>query len=319
MKLITTTICLLAFAAASQAAPVTGPWAFDPSSLATILTGANTASPTVGDGTSNSADSAGIYASFPTITLSNNGNKITLTGSVTVAGILTNASNNQIRAGLYNHNASSDTTGWLGYFGSQGALQPVNSNIAGRIYERTNPNTTWFMSSSSGSAVATNNPAGGPGVELTDGTYNFSLSIEQVAGGLQISTSIIRASDSTNFVNFSYLDTTPSTTSFDRVGFLIGNGLDADLAQFSNIDVTYSDAPATPISILSAGFNGAAFDLVVSGFDITKQYVLKRSANLQDSFPTTAAGPFTPTDVTNTVSDLAPPAGQAFYRVELVP
>ena len=75
-----------------------------------------------------------------------------------------------------------------------------------------------------------------------------------------------------------------------------------------------------PLRITSAGFNGAAFEMTVTGFDTSKQYVLKRSANLADEFPTQVGTAFTPAGVTDTVSDPTPPLpDDAFYRVEEAP
>jgi hypothetical protein len=73
--------------------------------------------------------------------------------------------------------------------------------------------------------------------------------------------------------------------------------------------------------ITDAGFNagGTAFEVTVTGLDTAKSYVLTRSADLQDGFPVTAFGPFTPASATETVSDPAPPAGEAFYRIEEAP
>jgi hypothetical protein len=47
---------------------------------------------------------------------------------------------------------------------------------------------------------------------------------------------------------YSFVDTAPPTTSFSVVGFLNGNAIDADQANFQNIDVTY-----TPFSAALTG------------------------------------------------------------------
>lgn len=196
----------------------------------------DTASPTVGDiGTANSADARSIWATMPTVTLANNGDMITLSGSVTLSGIDT--SHNQFRFGLFNVNGSTGDTGWLGYTGSHG-----HNTTGANLSERTNANTTWYMSGPT--TIAT---SAIPNTAFTDATYNFLLSLERVVGGLQINSSIIRTSDSTQFGLLNFLDPTVSTYTFDRVAFLIGNTLDADQAQFSNIDVTLIPEPSTAL------------------------------------------------------------------------
>jgi hypothetical protein len=76
---------------------------------------------------------------------------------------------------------------------------------------------------------------------------------------------------------------------------------------------------AAPLIVTDARFNGAAFELTVTGFDTAKTYLLKRSGDLQDGFPDTVGAPFTPASATDTVSDPTPPAGRAFYKVEEAP
>jgi hypothetical protein len=74
------------------------------------------------------------------------------------------------------------------------------------------------------------------------------------------------------------------------------------------------------MSVTDACFNGdGAFEVTVTGLDTSKEYVLKRSANLQDGFPIIALGPFTPASTTTTVADPTPPPGAAFYRIEKAP
>jgi hypothetical protein len=196
----------------------------------TPVSALNTASPSLGDGSTDSADQMSIYATFPTFTLANTGNTVTLSGSATLSGIVGAA--NQFRWGLYDVNGSSGDTGWLGYIGSCG-----HSTNSSNLLERSKPNTSWYMSSTGG-ATATIATAIAPGTGFTDGTYNFLLTLERIAAGIRINSSLIRASDSQQFGLHSFTDTTPQTYTFNRVGFLIGNTLDADQVQFSNIDVT---------------------------------------------------------------------------------
>ncbi len=91
---------------------------------------------------------------------------------------------------------------------------------------------------------------------------------------------------------------------------------------FTVDDISIAALVATDeLLITAAGFNagGTAFEVTVTGLDTAKSYVLTRSADLQDGFPVTAFGPWTPASATETVADPAPPSGEAFYRVEEAP
>ena len=239
----------------------------------TPVSGLDTASPTLGDGTPNSADAMSIYATIPTITLANVGDKVTLSGAASLSGIVGNP--NQFRWGIYSVNGSSDDTGWLGYMGNHG-----HATSAANLLERTNPNTSWYMSSLSGAAPTIASGIA-PATGFTDGTYNFLLTLERTASGIQIDSSIIRSSDSTQFGLITFEDTTPQTTTFDRVGILTGGVLDADLVQFSNIDVTFTAAPEAPPQITSfTGLGGGLWKLTLKGASNTG-YEFRSSATLE--------------------------------------
>ena len=238
-----TIVTSLVLGQAGHAALVTGTWT--KSQGTGPLTSENTASPVVGNGTSNSADAVGFHSAMPTITLAGIGDKVTLTGTVTLTGLVSGGVR-QFRWGLYDLNGSADATGWLGYFATQGSGTTV-----GELYERNTGNTSSYIS---GTGVSTTGgSAPGTGISFTDGTYSFSLEIEVVSTGYQVDSSIIRTSDSQNFGSVSLLDTTTQTDTFDRVGFLIGNALDADQATFSNIDVTFVPEPgSTTLGLIGA-------------------------------------------------------------------
>jgi hypothetical protein len=98
------------------------------------------------------------------------------------------------------------------------------------------------------------------------------------------------------------------------VNFLRSN--EGDQARCTLDDMSLSAGPpaAKPLRILDAGFNGAAFEMQVAGFDTEKQYQLKRSTDLENFSP--VGGPFTPAAETDTVSDPTPEGPKAFYRIE---
>lgn len=88
-----------------------------------------------------------------------------------------------------------------------------------------------------------------------------------------------------------------------------GNGL-----IFDNIGVTLFSEPFA-LNLIS--YNGTVVELEVGGLDTNKTYVLTRSVNLQDGFPTTVGSPFIPTESKLLLTDSYPPVSDSFfYRVE---
>jgi hypothetical protein len=293
------------------AAPVTGTW-IKVTGASMVLSNETTASPTWGDGNANNASASSIYSAFPLVTLTNPGDRITLSGSVELTGIAGGAEN--LRFGLYNANGKvpPDTTGWLGYFVQNGSGTGVV-----KLNERNNPNTGAFASATTGAAQITTGTAPGSGVNLNDGTYDFTFSIERNAeAGVLISTSLKRRSDAVEFGGTSFVDPSPQTFDFDRVAYLATSGLAADKLQMTNVDVTFTAAVPVPV-ITASGFVEGAFQISVEGMEPATSYVLKRSPDLL-SFPDTLGGAVTGA-TTHTFSDPSPPAGKAFYRIEVAP
>jgi hypothetical protein len=136
---------------------------------------------------------------------------------------------------------------------------------------------------------------------------------------LIITTSLVRVSDSLQFAGASFTDNTVNAGAFtfDRVGFQGTTDLNADKLQMNNIDVTFTAAAVLPPLITAYGFVGDAYEVFVERMTPSKTYVLKRSTNLS-SFPDTIGSPFTGAAV-NSFIDPTPPAGKAFYRIEVAP
>ncbi len=229
-------VLFVAMLAASWAAPVVGPWTL--STGTATLSNTNTASPTWGDGTVDNADASSVYSAFATATLATAGDKLVLSGSAEMFGIT--AGNEVFRFGLFNVNGSADTNGWLGYFLGNG-----NSATVPVLRERATGNTALFVSTTGASIVAAT--ASSPGSALTSATYTFNVTIERdAAGALQFTSSLRRASDSAEFGGLSFLDTTPLTYVFNRVGFLGTTNLNADKIQFTNVDATFTPGGVMP-------------------------------------------------------------------------
>ncbi|WP_193213401.1 hypothetical protein [Luteolibacter marinus] len=106
-----------------------------------------------------------------------------------------------------------------------------------------------------------------------------------------------------------YTLTVYQTRMYEGGAYAIFDGLRLDTAAI---------APA-PILVTGSGFNGAAFEMTVTGLDPSKRYLLKRSADLTDGYPARIGPPVAPADITATFTDPSPAGGRAFYRVEEAP
>lgn len=202
----------------------------------------------IGNNTSLAADNVGIYATTAqSYTLAATGDSIVLSGRVTLTGIDSN-STDQIRIGLFNSNGSGTSTGWLGYFGSNDVL----ASGSGNFYERSNPNTGLYTSGTGAASIGTNNSATVNLPLSTSIEYSFTLSLTRTIGnGIDYSLDISEAANAANkLLAITGTDTTPQTFTYDRAGFLIGGNLDADLAAFRNVDVTFTPVPESSVALL---------------------------------------------------------------------
>lgn len=210
--------------------------------------GLNTASPVLGNGSLDSGDNQTIYAVLPTsYTLTNVGDSIKLSGGVTFLNLATPQAD-QFRFGLYNVNGQTGVNGWLGYMASNSGTStgPTYS----RLWERSNPNTGSFGSGSGATAVANVNATPG-NTSFASGTYTFSLTLTRVATGLEVGWTLI-GTNVNSTVSGTFLDTTPQTYTYNRVGFFTGGGLNADQVSFSNVDLTVVPEPGV-VGLVAAG------------------------------------------------------------------
>ncbi len=189
----------------------------------------------------NGADNTSIWADFgATITLVNTGDSITLNGLVTLSGAVTTSTTNQFRFGLFDTDGTSGATGWLGYYGSNDST----SSNSGVMQERNIGNASAYISTTGTSTLASYTTAN---ATLTnDIQYSYAMTFTRNAlGGLDYTATMFQATTPTNFLlNLSGTDATPQTFDFDRVGFLVGGSLDADRAQFRNVDVSVVPEPS---------------------------------------------------------------------------
>jgi hypothetical protein len=227
-----------------QAAPiyVTGPWTTATGQGNGPITNQNTASPTVGDGTANSADGEMFDSPFPAITLSDPGDKIIFQGQMRLTGSVNSAASSgtprtQFRFGLFGGDeVGLDDNGWVGYFthnkhGNAGTP-------AGVLARKPVGNTSAYLSTTGASTAMASVQGDGTAASLFhDDLYTLKMTIERNAlGELLVSASIM--GDNGFSQTLTGTDTTASTLgtyTFDHVGFLLGGNLDTDQAQFINL------------------------------------------------------------------------------------
>ncbi len=215
-------------------------------SAGTNGTNLNTSSPILGNGSAGSGSNQQMWAAAPSVyTLGAVGDMLVFSGAVNF-NLSAAAGSDQFRFGLYDTNGSAGTTGWLGYFASNSGS---GANPNGRLWERDAGNTTAYGSNAVGSATQRQAIAGIPSNTFAAGTYNFSLSATRTETGLSVAWSIIGTGATTYSLSGTYLDTTPLTFDFNRVGIFTGGGLNANQASFSNMDLTYTAAIPEPHSL----------------------------------------------------------------------
>ncbi len=180
-----------------------------------------------------------------TLSLTNVGDKIVLSGRVAMAGAING--NQSFRFGLYNSNGNNTgtlgvgvwtgatPTGWLGYMAEIANLSNASGNNI-RV-RRNNPNTgNWFSGTG-----ATTIQSDASALLNAAATYNFNLTLTR-AGATSINVAYSFA-DTGSIISLSnsFLDSTVSTTSYNAVGFL-QNTSSGGAATFANVDVTFTAA-----------------------------------------------------------------------------
>jgi hypothetical protein len=74
-----------------------------------------------------------------------------------------------------------------------------------------------------------------------------------------------------------------------------------------------------PVLLQQARLTGTAVQLTATGLDPASRYVLTRSANLCDAFPTVVGTAISPAGTSAVLTDPAQPPSEAFYRLEILP
>jgi hypothetical protein len=240
----------------AKAAFVTGPWTNAVGQGDGPITNSNTASPTVGDGTANSADGEMFDSAFPAITLANAGDKIIFTGSVTLQGTVNSAASSgtprtQFRFGLFGDDGDGDDLEWVGYYMSN---KHGNAGTpAGTLARKPVGNTSVYLSATGQNSLASVQGDGTAASLFNDDTYDLSMIIERnVLGELQIMSSITGSNGFSQTLNTTDTSAaTAGTYTFDRLGFLLGGNLDTDQAVFSNLRVRIPEPASWSLAIVS--------------------------------------------------------------------
>jgi len=248
------------------------------------------------------------------------GDNLTATVDFILTGIVVNANQHRLRFGLYDSTVGTRVTvnghglaigaQYNGYMGTFSA----NSGTATHLLQKL-PASTSFLNQAIGGTFTETLTASNDGGVLTDNTpYRLTISITRTASGNDVAYTMSGGPD----FSITGSDTDGAALpfyAFDTLAFAVldsGAGGAITDWRFDNIKVVYTAFSATTISLLNGSFNGPAFDLNVSTTQPTLPHVLSRSVDLSSWSPvatnTPGASPFV-------ISDPAPPADAAFYRV----
>jgi hypothetical protein len=206
-----------------------------------ITSGNGTNAPAIGDGV-NTFGQSRIAGTFATQTLVDVGDTISLTASVTFSG--NNAANNQqgiFRWGIFDVAGSPSNSAWQGYL----ALSDSGNAVAGSVlYRKTNASSNYTSPGGSDTPLATEEQMAQ--LLQDDIAYDIGLIAKLLPGNqLELTWSLDNtASGGTYSFLATTTDATPSTLSFNRVGFFVANNnLQAELAAFSDVNITYTPVP----------------------------------------------------------------------------
>lgn len=253
------TACAIFICAALHAAPVTN-WHTFRAAPATTLSGQGTSSPVFGS-TNLTANQAFLIGYFEALSLTNAGDRITLSfqATFTDAGGIANG-DDQFRFALYDMNgqprvtagntASAGVAGftdnWRGYWFGIDSVQAVAA--AGTIRERTSANLhpianagTALIGRPTGGEIAfqsSTDAAGGP-------IYFGEMALERMPVGIALA-GFFGGNGATNL--FAVNDATPSGVNYGAVGYLDGNNMSCDQINFQNVSIAYSPSNALQIT-----------------------------------------------------------------------
>ncbi|AHF94513.1 hypothetical protein OPIT5_18465 [Opitutaceae bacterium TAV5] len=205
--------------------------------------GANTDSDT--DHPAVTSGSKSLSATLPAgSTLDAIGDTLTFSGQVTFTFAGTpNTGSGNFRWGLFNSNDSTNNNGWLGYMVGN---RPDNSTY---LYEKNTGTGSWNATSSDGWTRILTSITGGNsgGVEIAAGSYNLMLSLKREADGLLVNWSLIGTGGVSSYSLIgSWLDTSPVTLAYDRIGISITSNFGQSSATFADLSMVKTSAIPEP-------------------------------------------------------------------------
>lgn len=170
----------------------------------------------------------------PPATLKEVGEKLVFTGRVVFEipeG--SGATDGGFRWGLFDSNGSGDERGWSGYF--VGSKRGGNPNL-----HKKTEGGAWYSTTASNSGyefVRSPDVTGGlSGRPLNSGEYDFEISLQREAEGVRVSWRLTSAGNSYKLEG-SWIDSSPDTHTFDRVGVQTTSDFGKTSASFSNLKV----------------------------------------------------------------------------------
>lgn len=236
---------LLLGATALNGAPIADWKELNPNAAVVPITGADSSSPTFGDGSANSSQQAWIAARFGqadsplTITLAV-GQSLTVSGSVVLTGGTNN--NNQFRFGIFNDTgkfALDDPNNWTG-----GWLHSSGSAASSDLYLG---RTDGVFISTLGNAVAQGATKTRTGAFDGDSVepFTFSMTITRASENTVDLVSRLAGGDGDLDEEFALEDVATTLFTYTTHGWLFGGTSGVDQAAFSDVEVTVS-SPARP-------------------------------------------------------------------------
>jgi hypothetical protein len=245
----------------TQAAASFGVTGWTPGTAGRSVSGGETNSPLLNPSSSNQGANSLLQAYFNPITLVNPGDKITLTGSMTLSEAGTSGAQQWFRYGLFDNRGQPTTTytGWLGYTGM------ATNTMANALMERTGGSVDYASTNTAGGAWRTPNAsptASGTTSPSVAPTLEFRQTILRTATGVDVTFHLQRVGASVPALTLTYSDTSPNNNgtsngtqnntasgyspTYRAVGFLmpttyISASNDAQ-AQFTGIQVDFVPA-----------------------------------------------------------------------------
>jgi hypothetical protein len=277
----TLTLFIIAARVSNAGATEVTTWrTFKASPTTVIDSGQGTNDPVIGN-TTITAAATRIIGYFTPMTLTNEGDKISLTYTVSfndAVGMSTNSGDNW-RYALYDvngesvptdentaSNGSTDTYDFLGYWA--GEKTGARAGAAGSLRERFDTSNNDMFANASATANLVSPPITGDNIAfagLINGEgaptlYTSEFTITKTAAGIDLSGSF-SGNGGTNMFTFS--EVTPISLTYGAVGFLNGGGMNADQVILQDVNVSFTPGGAA----VAGDFN---HDSAVNGADLAQ-------------------------------------------------